>query len=173
VRAVRYVDTYSRAYGTLSIYTYNNVYIHIERQAVVYTNIYIHYIMCVYRTVDFGFSLYSARILKSIRRTAAQFSPPRIYYYNCIHTRIYIESFRAKHAPTNVYFSSDHGNSQLLFRIHIIIIPWLCTLGIHFERFFIISYDRFNRKVFTHYYYHVYYLYVFLPIDIIWVRARR
>lgn len=76
----------------------------------------------VYRTLDFGFSLYSARILKSIR--CAQFSfLPRSTYYYCIHTHtyIYIESFRAKRAPTNVYFPSDHGNSQLLFRIHIII----------------------------------------------------
>jgi len=43
MRAVRYVDTYSRAYGELYIY---NVYIHIERQAVVYIYIYI-YIICV------------------------------------------------------------------------------------------------------------------------------
>lgn len=152
----------------MELYIYN-VYIHIERQAVVY----IHN-MCVYRTVDFGFSLYSARILKSIRRAAAQFSPRRTYYYYCIHTSIYIESFRAKHAPTNVYFSSDHGNSQLLLPY-----TYYHSTALHarneFQAIFLIFfYDRFNRKVFTHYYYriYVYYLYVFLAIDI-WVSARQ
>jgi hypothetical protein len=61
------------------------------------------------------------RILKSIRRAQLSFLPRRTYYYCIYIARIYIESFRAKRAPTNVYFSSDHGYSQLLFRIHIII----------------------------------------------------
>jgi len=48
----------------------------------------------MYRTVDFEFSLYSKRILKSIRRTQLSFPLRRTYYYYyyyyCIHTRIYI-----------------------------------------------------------------------------------
>lgn len=81
------------------------------------------------------------------------------------HTRIYIESFRLKHAPTNVYFSSDHGNSQLFLPY-----TYYYTTALHeinSEQFFIFSYDRFNRKVFTHLLLsciYVHYLYVFLAI---------
>lgn len=83
---------------------------------------------------------------------AVQFSPSTYILLLYTHAHVYIESFRAKRAPTNVYFSSDHGNSQLLFRIHIIIPRGsACSEFISCGFFF---YDRFNRKVFTYYYYH-------------------
>lgn len=108
--------------------------------------------MYVYRTVDFGFSLYSARILKSIRCAQFSFLPRRTYYY-CIHTHIYTSDLSGRNVRPPMFIF--HQTTEIRNYFSVYILPYHAAL--HARNSFragFFFYDRFNRKVFTYYYYY-------------------